>query len=90
MSSTEDVYNKVMDAIEPHKPKRYHRITNYFDMSPDFPSSWEKISKIENTMNEENSVTVHCLAGKGRTGSVLLYLYLRDTVPDADTRRRLI
>jgi len=89
MSCTEDVYNMVMDAIEPSKPKRYHRITNYFDMSPGFPSAWDKISKIERTVDANNSVTVHCLAGKGRTGSVLLYLFLRDSMPDEAIRRRL-
>ena len=89
MSCSEDVYNMVMDAIEPSKPKQYHRITNYFDMSPGFPSAWDKISKIPRTVDENNSVVVHCLAGKGRTGSVLLYLFLRDSMSDVDTRMRL-
>jgi len=89
MSCSEDVYNMVMDAIEPSKPKQYHRITNYFDMSPGFPSAWDKISKIPRTVDENNSVVVHCLAGKGRTGSVLLYLFLRDSMSDEDTKRRL-
>ena len=90
MSCSEDVYNKVMDAIKPAMPHRYHRIVNYFDMSPGFPSAWDKISKIESTGDENNSVAVHCLAGKGRTGSVLIYLYLRDRMSSLELRRRLM
>lgn len=89
ISSSEEVYNMVMSAIVPHKPKRYHRVVNYFDMSPGLPSAWDKISKIENTTKEENSVVIHCLGGKGRSGSVLLFLFLRDNIVEADVKERL-
>ena len=88
-TSSEDVYSLVMSAIEPHKPKRYHRITNYFDMSSGFPSAWYNISKIDKTTDKENSVVIHCLGGKGRSGSVLLYLFLRDNIIDADMKKAL-
>ena len=76
-----------MSSINPVVPPRYHRISTYFDMSAGFPSAWLDIYRIYNTNDKNNSVVVHCLGGKGRTGSVLLYLYMRDNIPDV--RRRL-
>ena len=87
--SSHIVYNSVMDAIEPDMPKRYHSISNYFDMSPGCISAWKQISRIPKTTEPNNSVVVHCLAGKGRTGSVILYLFMRDYLIDATTIRRL-
>lgn len=89
MGSSEDIYNRVMGEIAPSKARGYRRVRNYFDMSPGYPSAWESISMIGDTKEENNSVAVHCLAGKGRTGSVLLYLYIRDSMPEAAIRRRL-
>jgi protein-tyrosine phosphatase len=48
------------------------------DMTAGFLWSWNEISKIKDTSKKENSIIVHCLAGAGRTGSVMLYLILRD------------
>jgi len=48
------------------------------DMTAGCMASWELISKIKDTSKKENSVSIHCLAGAGRTGSVLLYLMIRD------------
>jgi hypothetical protein len=87
--SSHIVYNSVMNAIVPDMPKKYHRITNYFDMSPGCISAWEQISKIPKTTEPNNSVVVHCLMGKGRTGSVILYLFMRDNLLDATTIGRL-
>jgi hypothetical protein len=87
--SSHNVYNSVMNAIVPDMPKKYHRITNYFDMSPGCISAWEQISKIPKTTEPNNSVVVHCLMGKGRTGSVILYLFMRDNLLDATTINRL-
>ena len=87
--SSHIVYNSVMNAIVPDMPKKYHRITNYFDMSPGCISAWEQISKIPKTTEPNNSVVVHCLMGKGRTGSVILYLFMRDNLLDATTISRL-
>jgi hypothetical protein len=49
------------------------------DMTAGYMKSWEYISKINDTSKKENSIVVHCLAGAGRTGSVMLYLLLRDS-----------
>lgn len=57
------------------------------DMTAGFLWSWNEISKIKDTSKKENSIIVHCLAGAGRTGSVMLYLILRDIrhyLPPAD------
>ena len=57
------------------------------DMTAGFLWSWNEISKIKDTSKKENSLIVHCLAGAGRTGSVMLYLILRDIrhyLPPAD------
>ena len=86
ISSSEEVYRMAMNAIKPDVVQRYHRVSDYYDMSAGFPSAWDKISKIEDTNKKENSVLIHCLGGKGRTGSVLLYLYMRDRT---DVRERI-
>ena len=64
------------------------------DMTAGCMASWELISKIKDTSKEENSVCIHCLAGAGRTGSVLLYLMLRDFCKifkdDANNKKHVI
>jgi hypothetical protein len=49
------------------------------DMTAGGLSSWIEISTIQDVSRPKNSIVVHCLAGAGRTGSVLLYLLMRDT-----------
>jgi hypothetical protein len=49
------------------------------DMTAGNIQSWNEISKIEDVSKPENSILVHCLAGAGRTGAVMLYLILRDS-----------
>ena len=49
------------------------------DMTAGNLSSWIEISTIKDVSQPENSIVLHCLAGAGRTGSVLLYLLMRDT-----------
>lgn len=56
----------------------FYGISEYVDMTPGTPAAWESISKIKDITKAENSVVVHCLGGAGRTGSVILYLLLRD------------
>jgi hypothetical protein len=48
------------------------------DMTAGSLSSWIEISTIKDVSESKNSLVVHCLAGAGRTGSVLLYLLMRD------------
>jgi hypothetical protein len=40
--------------------------------------AWEKISRLPKITDDGNNFVIHCLAGAGRTGSVMLYLLLRD------------
>ena len=47
-------------------------------MYPGHLSAWETISTIDNVSDTLNSVVIHCYAGAGRTGSVMLYLLFRD------------
>ena len=49
------------------------------DMTAGNLSSWIEISTIKDVSQPKNSIVLHCLAGAGRTGSVLLYLLMRDT-----------
>jgi hypothetical protein len=72
------------------KYAHFYGISEYVDMTAGSPAAWESISKIKDIRHPENSVVVHCLGGAGRTGSVILYLLLRDTFPDDDIRRRLV
>ena len=62
----------------------YLRNAKYYDikmrdMTAGNIQSWNEISKIKDVSKPENSIVVHCLAGAGRTGSVMIYLLLRDT-----------
>ena len=51
--------------------------------------AWESIARIKDVKDPSNSVVIHCLAGAGRTGSVLLYLLLRDNFDRSITIQRL-
>ena len=62
----------------------YLRNAKYYDikmrdMTAGNIQSWNEISKIKDVSKPENSILVHCLAGAGRTGIVMLYLILRDS-----------
>ena len=88
----EEVYDKVKGALIPDDIKgyaSYTRVENYHDMSPGFPDAWESISKIKDVKIPLHSVVIHCLGGMGRTGSVMLYLLLRDTMNRSELERRL-
>jgi hypothetical protein len=60
---------------------KYYGI-EYADMSAGTLRTWNAISTIKNIKGEENKLVVHCLAGAGRTGSVILYLLMRDSQPE--------
>jgi hypothetical protein len=50
----------------------------YEDMTAGKPGSWDIIADIGDISQPSNNTVVHCLAGAGRTGSVLLFLLMRD------------
>ena len=70
--------------LKPDELKHLEKGTYYDikikDMTAGYFWSWNEISKIKDISKPENSIVVHCLAGAGRTASVMLYLMLRDTM----------
>ena len=50
----------------------------YEDMTAGKPASWDIIADIGDISQPSNNTVVHCLAGAGRTGSVHLFLLMRD------------
>lgn len=56
--------------------RKYINVKGYVDMRSGSYSAWHEISKIPDTSVYET--LVHCYMGRGRTGSVLLFLLLRD------------
>jgi hypothetical protein len=56
---------------------KYYGI-EYQDMTSGNLSTWNAISCISNIRDIKNQIVIHCLAGAGRTGSVMLYLLMRD------------
>ena len=67
-----DLAVKVMKT----RGRQYINVKGYVDMRSGSYSAWLSISKIPDTSVYET--LVHCYMGKGRTGSVLLFLLLRD------------
>lgn len=74
-----------------NSPERflYYGVEGYEDMLAGSAGAWESISKIKDVKDPSNSVVIHCLAGAGRTGSVLFYLLLRDYFDPSETIERL-
>jgi hypothetical protein len=69
---------KIQKIINPSFATKFYSVIGYEDMYSGHLSAWEKISTIDDVSNTLNSVVIHCYAGAGRTGSVMLYLLLRD------------
>ena len=67
-----DLAVKVMNT----RGRKYINVKGYVDMRSGSYSAWLEISKIPDTSVYET--LVHCYMGRGRTGSVLLFLLLRD------------
>ena len=65
-------------TIDPSFNSKYYNVIGYEDMRSGSLFAWDKISTIDNILEPSNSVVIHCFAGAGRTGSVMLYLLLRD------------
>lgn len=69
---------KIQKIINPSFASKFYSVIGYEDMYPGHLSAWETISTIDNVSDTLNSVVIHCYAGAGRTGSVMLYLLFRD------------
>lgn len=51
------------------------------DFDPGSLDNWDKIfSNVGDTKSPDNKIVIHCLAGLGRTGSVVLSLLMRDFI----------
>jgi hypothetical protein len=72
---------KVSNNHHPHIDRKYINIKDFVDMTAGSSTAWISISEIPDTSIHET--LVHCYAGMGRTGSVLLFLLLRDTTVSA-------
>lgn len=81
----------VSDTGSPSSPSNflYYGVEGYEDMLAGSAGAWESISKIKDVKDPSNSVVIHCLAGAGRTGSVMFYLLLRDNFDPSETIERL-
>ena len=75
---------QVINHRHPHTDRKYINIRDFVDMTAGSSKAWISISKIPDTSIHET--LVHCYAGMGRTGSVLLFLLLRDTTVSAVSR----
>ncbi len=69
---------KIQKIINPSFKSKFYSVIGYEDMYAGHLSAWETISTIDNVSDTLNSVVIHCYAGAGRSGSVMLYLLLRD------------
>lgn len=60
------------------------------DFDPGHISTWDTIfNSVGDTKLEQNRIVVHCLAGMGRTGSVVLALLMRDFIPVQELRQKI-
>ena len=85
-----EMWGKAVSAIYPEESNTlYYGIEGYEDMTAGSAGAWESISRIKDVKDPSNSVVIHCLAGAGRTGSVLFYLLLRDYFDRSITIERL-
>jgi hypothetical protein len=76
---------KVSNHSHSHTDREYINIKDFVDMTAGSSTAWISISEIPDTSIHET--LIHCYAGMGRTGSVLLFLLLRDTTVSAISRR---
>ena len=83
-----EMFELAVEVINHHHQRtdrKYINIRDFVDMTAGSSKAWISISKIPDTSIHET--LIHCYAGMGRTGSVLLFLLLRDTTVSAISRR---
>ena len=73
-----EIAKDIVKTIDPSFNSKYYKVVGYKDMRAGSLSAWEIISTIEDIKEPLNSIVIHCYAGAGRTGSVMLFLILRD------------
>lgn len=75
LSGERDMFDLAVKVMKT-RGRKYINVKGYVDMRSGSYSAWLEISKIPDTSVYET--LVHCYMGRGRTGSVLLFLLLRD------------
>ena len=75
---TWEIAKDIVKNVNPSFNSKYYNVIGYKDMRAGSLSAWEIISTIEDIKEPSNSIVIHCFAGAGRTGSVMLFLLLRD------------
>lgn len=73
-----EIAKDIVKTVAPSFNTKYYNVIGYKDMRAGSLSAWEIISTIEDIKEPSNSIVIHCFAGAGRTGSVMLFLLLRD------------
>jgi hypothetical protein len=76
LTAERDMFNLAVKVMK-RGGRTYTNIKGYVDMRSGRYSAWLNISQIPDTSVYET--LVHCYMGNGRTGSVLLFLLLRDS-----------
>jgi hypothetical protein len=71
------VLHTVKDKKENKINRNYKNIKDIVDMTAGTIVSWNQINNLP-VASSENRMIIHCYAGKGRTGTTLLFLRLRD------------
>ena len=83
-----EIAKDTVKAIDPSFNSKYYKVVGYKDMRAGKLYAWETISTIKNTKIQSNSIVIHCFAGAGRTGSVMLYLLLRDSIKNEESFKK--
>jgi hypothetical protein len=76
LTAERDMFNLAVEVMK-RGGRTYTNIKGYVDMRSGRYSAWLNISLIPDTSVYET--LIHCYMGNGRTGSVLLFLLLRDS-----------
>ena len=83
-----EIAKDTVKAIDPSFNSKYYKVVGYKDMRAGKLYAWETISTIKDTKIQSNSIVIHCFAGAGRTGSVMLFLLLRDSIKNEESFKK--